>query len=250
MASLEEVKAEVKNVKALLGISEMNDFEFSAFINYCKSLGLSPERKQIYAIKRWDSVRGTNSWTYQTSIDGMRAIAESSAEYRGQSAPQWCGDDGIWCDVWLGKTPPAAARVSIYRAGFEHPVTSVAKYSSYVQTSKDGRPTKFWAQMPDVMLSKVAESLALRKAFPSKISALYTDDEMGQADNQQAFSGKTLELMSAELNDMLEAARAQGITEARLESRVGKKIREFSASDIVDVMRVLSERQAKLSASV
>src|SRR5579872_1185640 len=146
--------------------------QFRLFVEVCKFSGLNPFARQIYAVVR------QNQMTIQTSIDGYRLLAERSGKYAGQIGPQWCGKDGKWLDVWLDDAPPAAARIGIIRRDFDQPIWGVAKYKSYVQESS---PT--WRKMPDVMLAKCAEALALRKAFPAEMSGIYTKEEMEQADS-------------------------------------------------------------------
>lgn len=146
------------------------DTELALFINQCKRTGLDAMTRQIYFIKNNGKVQ------IQTSVDGFRLIAERSGAYEGQTPAQWCGTDGKWVDVWLSTTPPSASRVGVFKKGFREPLYAVALWNEYC-----AQPSYMQKKMPALMLSKIAECLALRKAFPNDLSGIYASEEMEQS---------------------------------------------------------------------
>lgn len=162
---------DTKQLAALkqLGLTNASNGDLAVFLHYAQRTGLDPFARQLYMIERG------GRYTIQASIDGLRIVAQRSGEYAGQVGPFWCGEDGIWTDIWLEKTPPMAAKVGVLRKGFIEPLWAVAKFDGYNANSP------IWKKMPDLMIAKCAEALALRKAFPNDLSGIYTAEEMEQA---------------------------------------------------------------------
>ena len=159
------------------------DDELKLFIQVCNRTGLDPFARQIYAVVRKDKNSDSGKkMSIQTSIDGFRLIAQRSKEYAGQVGPYWCGEDGVWKDVWLLKEPPKAAKVGIWRKGFGEPIWGVALWSEFCQVAY-GEVTAMWKNLGTVMIAKCAESQGLRRAFPQELSGIYSEEEMAQADN-------------------------------------------------------------------
>ena len=153
---------------------EATDDELKLFLYQAQRTGLDPLTRQIYCIHR--NVKATefgkDAWkkkmSIQTSIDGFRVIAERSGEYAGQDEPIYTEENNklISCKITVYK----------FRGDVRYPASvGVAYLSEYAQT------TPIWNKMPRVMLAKVAEALALRKAFPQDLSGLYTGDEIADA---------------------------------------------------------------------
>ena len=174
-----------KNLDLIQNQNKLSNDDLRNFAIQCKRTGLDPVTRQIYAIPN------NGKLTIMASIDGLRLIAERSGAYEGQTKPEWCGEDGRWTDIWLSNEPPKAARIGVYKTKFREALYGVALFNEYVGRHlhddlkygkfKKGDFTFMWAKMPALMIVKVAEALALRKAFPNEMSGLYSTDEMEQA---------------------------------------------------------------------
>jgi phage recombination protein Bet len=152
---------------------ECDEVEIEMCLETCRHLGLDPIARQIYFLKIRDKRLNRNVLTPVVGIDGLRVGAERTGLYGGQIAPEWCGPDGQWRDVWLEQGPPAAARVGIIRKDFDAPLIGIARYQSFVKTDRDGRPTGWWASSPDHMVAKCAEAQGLRRCFAQRLSGGY-----------------------------------------------------------------------------
>ena len=171
---------QIKLIKSQIA-PKATDSELQLFLYQAKRTGLDPLTRQIYAIHRAckENVNGAWVWvnkmSIQTSIDGFRVIAERSGDYAGQDEPIFTEEGAklISCKVTVYR----------FRNDVRYPAAvGVAYWSEYVQTDKENNPSGLWKKMPHTMLAKVAEALALRKAYPQDLSGLYTSDEMNQAD--------------------------------------------------------------------
>lgn len=156
-----------------------SDAELSLFLYTASRTGLDPLARQIYCIKRWDSSLSKEVMSVQVSIDGYRLIADRTGRYAPGRAPTFEYDNA-------GHLISATAYVMKYVRGTWHEVAATAYFEEYVQRKRDGGPMALWATKPRVMLSKVAEALALRRAFPAELSGVYTSDEMGDEPRSMA----------------------------------------------------------------
>lgn len=178
-----------------------NDEEIAQLLIIAHRTGLDPLAKQIYMIKRYDGRTKREVATPQASIDGYRLIADRTERYAPGREPAFAYDDegNLWA---------ATAYVKKLAGGTWHEVASTALYREYVQTTRDGNPTMTWLKMPHVMLSKCAEALALRRAFPAELSGLYTAEEMAQADSDS---------ITVEVQPVAPAQEDDALIEARKE---------------------------------
>jgi phage recombination protein Bet len=168
--------------KTIMNESASND-DLQLFGTVCQRTGLDPFSRQIYAINR------KGKWTFQISIDGFRSIADRTGLYAGSDDPIFNGNLNRYQMSSSGHKEPITATVTVWKLvnGHRCPFTATASWDEYA-VSYNGKLGELWTKMPFLMLSKCAESLALRKAFPVQLAGLYTKDEMAQAEDSDDFA--------------------------------------------------------------
>ena len=150
---------------------------------YCfsvaRELCLNPITKEIFFVKRRQKIGDTwiNKVEPMVGRDGFLAIAHRTNQFAGIETSVSIRDvPQLENSQWVFRKQ-LVAECMVWRKDSSKPFTAQVAYNEYCQKTNEGAPTKFWAEKPETMLKKVAESQALRKAF--NICGVYSPEEVG-----------------------------------------------------------------------
>lgn len=179
-----------------IGVDRASKADLQVFHHVCKRTGLDPFARQIHMIQRG------GKQVIQAGIDGLALVARRAVDRTGEtlsvSAPEWCGPDGVWRDVWVSEQPPAAARVTVTRG--EGTFTGVAIFREYCQYDSKGKVVPVWHARPAGQLAKCAKAMGYRMACPQDLSGVYVPEEAGYLPDDPA-SGRVIRVTAEEILD-------------------------------------------------
>ena len=193
---MEENSTVIENKKLLLDTvaKGATETEFLMFLEFCKSTGLNPFKKEIWFIKTKNGVQ------MMTGINGFLAIANRHPQF-----------DGMEVSIQEENGKLVSATAKVYRKDRKIPSCATVYLSEYFKPSQYGNG--MWEKMPRTMLQKVAKSVALREAFPQELNGMYTQEEMpAEYSIQEKSENKTQYVYDVALYP--EPKKVKGILEA------------------------------------
>ena len=163
---------EINTIKNTVAKGATDD-ELKMFLSLASAYGLDPFAHEIWFVKMGDKN------TIITARDGYLKIAQNSPHFLGlESDVVYAGDkflkdkDGIHHSYTLSNRGAiVGAYAMVYRDDRKVPAYFFAPFSNY--TKRGG----VWQQYPHAMIMKVAEGMALKRAFA--INGLVTQEEVG-----------------------------------------------------------------------
>jgi phage recombination protein Bet len=149
---------------------DASDDELAMYLHLAKTYELDPFLKEILFMKRkvWnDYKKGYDEVpTMMVTRDGHMSIAHKSGQFGGiKTTPNFDAQGKL-----------LSATCKIWNKSCTEPIEVTVYFKEYCAYKKDGTPQALWGSKPITMLSKVAESQALRKAF--NFHGIYSPEEM------------------------------------------------------------------------
>lgn len=160
------------------GEGKVTDQEVVMFMGLCKANKLNPFNKDAYLIKY-----GSQPATMVVSKDVFFKRAIDNPNYDGMKSGIIVLKDGEIekreGHIYIkGKEQILGAWCEVFRKDWEHSMYQEVNFDEYAGYKKDGTLNSQWASRPAVMITKVAESTALRKAFTETLQGMYLAEEV------------------------------------------------------------------------
>jgi hypothetical protein len=167
--------------------------EGTALEAFCSENKLPPEEVSCATMSGPEG--SASAILFVVDIKIVRELARKNPTFKKVDEPVFERD---------GLGHPAAATVRVHRTDRAKGFTRTAFWVERVPLLSEGEDPGAWATDPDRMLAEVAESLALRNAFPQELSQVYTKWDLEEAlrDFELAIA-----LAKHEIRQQLEAVR-------------------------------------------
>lgn len=191
-AQLEFSPQELDVIKRTVAKGATND-EFAMFIHLCRAYGLDPFNKEIWFIKYVKQGQDPKKVdpTIMTSRDGYLKIADRSPMYDGLVSDVVCQNDkfkrtieGVEHEYSSNRGAITGAYALVYRKDRKYPIYVFAPIAEYRGISP------IWSKYPSAMILKVAESMALKRAF--SVSGLVSKEEMDYEASDESLAPTTV----------------------------------------------------------
>lgn len=159
------------------GQATVTDQEVMMFIGMCKANRLNPFNKEAYLIKY-----GSQPASIITSKDVFFKRAIDNPCFDGmESGIIVINTDGKLekreGHIYIQGEKIAGAWCKVYRKDWGHPIYQEVNMVEYAGKTKTGELNSNWKTRPAVMITKVAEATALRKAFTDNLQGMYIAEE-------------------------------------------------------------------------
>lgn len=159
------------------GQGAVTDQEVMMFIEMCKANRLNPFNKDAYLIKY-----GTQPASIITSKDVFFKRAIENPNFNGMesgiivldSKGELIKREG---HIYTSKEEIIGAWCKVYRKDWEHPIYQEVNMKEYAGRTKTGELNPQWKMKPALMVTKVVEATALRKAFTDNLQGMYIQEE-------------------------------------------------------------------------
>lgn len=161
-----------------LRFSHLSEAQFDFVMHVCARRGLDPWMGHVTATVVQDASTGLPALDIVTTYAAVRLLSERTGLYDGENAPQWCGPDGVWVDVWDdqgGSNFPLAAMKTVRRRDITEPFVGVAMWGEYAEIV-DGKVSDNWKKHGVRLLAERAAILGHISAFPEECSSIYSTE--------------------------------------------------------------------------